>query len=231
MTIGLVFLTLLMAAIVWWLFRQTVNVQPWQAQPVAAAQGVGSIPAPAKMALWTFLAVATSLFVLFVSAYAMRLGLGDWSPLPRPRLLVLNTALLMGASIAMQWTVRAAQRGEALRVQKGLATGGLLTLAFLAGQLYVWKQLDDAGYLVSTNAATAFFYLFTAVHGLHVAGGLVAWARASLRVVRGADPVRTRLAVELCATYWHYLLAVWAVLYALIVSNAFGLAICSSATL
>jgi len=45
------------------------------------------------------------------------------------------------------------------------------------------------------------------------------------------DPARTQLAVELCATYWHYLLAVWVVLYALLVSEGLGLAICSSATL
>ena len=57
-------------------------------------------------------------------------------------------------------------------MQRGLATSGLLTAGFLAGQLFVWKQLNDAGYFVSTNAATAFFYLFTAVHGLHVLGAL-----------------------------------------------------------
>ena len=73
--------------------------------------------------------------------------------------------------------------------------------------------------------------LFTAVHGLHVLGGLVAWARASLRQWRGGDPARTRLAVELCTTYWHYLLGVWVVLYALLVSNDLGLAICSSTPL
>ena len=231
MTIGLVFLSLLMAVILWWLFRQTVNVRPWEAQAASAVAAGSPVPPPAKMALWAFLAVASSLFVLFVSAYAMRLGLGDWSPLPRPRLLVLNTAFLVGASLAMQWTVHAVRRADAARVQRGLAASGLLTLAFLAGKLYVWKQLNDAGFLLTTNAATAFFYLFTAVHGLHVAGGLVAWARASLRAARGTDPDRTRLAVELCATYWHYLLVVWLALYALIVSNAFGLAICSSATL
>ena len=43
--------------------------------------------------LWVFLGVATSLFVLFISAYAMRLGLADWTPLPRAALLLmLNTA-------------------------------------------------------------------------------------------------------------------------------------------
>jgi len=232
MTIGLVFLTLAMAVIVWWLFRQTLNVQPWEAQVAAPqARGGASDRPPAKVALWVFLAVATSLFVLFVSAYSMRLGLADWSPLPRPRLLMLNTALLVGASLAMEWTVYAARRADRDGVRRGLGASGLLTLGFLAGQLFVWKQLNDAGFFLSTDAATAFFYLFTAVHGLHVIGGLVAWVRASARAWRGSDPARMRLGVELCATYWHYLLAVWVALYALLVSNDLGLAICSSTPL
>src|SRR5690606_2195497 len=117
MTIGLVFLTAMMAVIVWWLFSQTINVQPWQAQAAPAAGPAGAAPRPAvQMALWVFLGVATSLFVLFVSAYAMRLGLADWNPLPRPRLLMLNTALLVGASLALQWSVWAGRRGD----QRGL---------------------------------------------------------------------------------------------------------------
>jgi cytochrome c oxidase subunit III len=232
MTIGLVFLSVLMAVIVWWLFRQTIKVQPWQAQvALPDVRGNAATPPAAKMALWVFLAVATSLFVLFVSAYAMRLGLADWAPLPRPRLLMLNTALLVGASLAMQWTVNAARRSEGDKVRRGLWASGLLTFGFLAGQLFVWKQLNDAGYFLSSSAATAFFYLLTAVHGLHVLGGLVAWARASARAWRGSDPARIKLGVELCATYWHYLLAVWVVLYALLVSEGVGLAICSSASL
>lgn len=231
MTIGLVFLTLLMAVIVWWLLRQTINVQPWHAHAVVHEAHAGTARPAMKTALWVFLGVASSLFVLFVSAYAMRLGLADWNPLPRPRLLMLNTAVLVGASLAMEWTVHAARRGDAERVRRGLWAGGLLSIGFIAGQLMVWKQLGDAGYLVSTNAATAFFYLFTAVHGLHVLGGLVAWGRAVLRVWRGAQPAAVRLGVELCATYWHYLLGVWVVLYALLVSEKVGLAICSSVPL
>jgi cytochrome c oxidase subunit 3 len=232
MTIGLVFLTVMMAAIVWWLFRQTINVQPWQAQVAIADAGGGAATRPAiKTALWVFLGVATSLFVLFVSAYAMRLGFADWTPLPRPRLLMLNTALLISASLAMEWTVHAARRADGDNVRRGLWASGLLTFGFLAGQLFVWKQLNDAGYFVSTSAATAFFYLLTAVHGLHVLGGLVAWARASARAWRGTDTAKVRLGVELCATYWHFLLAVWVVLYALLVSEGVGLAICSSAPL
>lgn len=232
MTIGLVFLTGLMAVIVVWLMRQTIRVQPWQPHAVAAEIRVGAADRPpAKTALWVFLAVATSLFVLFVSAWAMRLGLADWAPLPRPRLLVLNTALLVGASLAMQWTVLAARRGERRKVRQGLVAAGALTFGFIAGQLVVWSQLHAAGYFAWTSAASAFFYLFTAVHGVHVLGGLVAWARAAVREWRGADAARSLLGVELCATYWHYLLAVWVVLYVLLVWEGVGLAICSSVPL
>jgi cytochrome c oxidase subunit 3 len=218
-----------MGAIVLWLFRQTVNVQPWQGVAVHERGGGPSERPPAKAALWVFLAVATSLFALFISAYSMRLSFLDWTPLPQPRLLVANTALLVCASVAMEWTVHAARRAEWDRMRQRLWASGLLTLGFVAGQLLVWKQLHDAGYFVTASAATAFFYLLTGVHGLHVLGGLVAWARASARARRNADPERIKLAVELCATYWHYLLAVWVVLFALLVSKDLGLAICSSA--
>lgn len=231
MTIGLVFLTLMMAVIVWWLLRQTINVQPWHSPAVALPVEEPAARPSVKTALWVFLGVATSLFVLFVSAYAMRLGLADWTPLPRPRLLMLNTALLVGASLAMQWTVHAARRQAGDDVRRGLVASGLMTVGFLAGQLVVWKQLNDAGFFVASSAAAAFFYVFTAVHGLHVLGGLVAWLRAVRRSWRGADAAAVRLGVELCATYWHYLLAVWVVLYALLVSDELGLAICSSVPL
>jgi cytochrome c oxidase subunit 3 len=230
MTIGLVLLSLLMGAIVLWLFRQTVNVQPWQGEVAAHELAGGPLGRPAaKTALWVFLAVASSLFALFISAYSMRLSFADWTPLPQPRLLMLNTAVLVGASLAMEWAVHAARRGEWESLRPRLALGGLLTFGFLAGQLHVWKQLHGAGFFLSASAATAFFYLLTAVHGLHVIGGLVAWGRASAAARREADRESVKLTVELCATYWHYLLAVWVVLFALLVSSDVGLAICSSA--
>jgi cytochrome c oxidase subunit III len=230
MTIGMVFLSLLMLAIVGWLFRQTINVQPWQAQAALQQVRGGALAQPAaKTALWVFLAVASSLFALFISAYAMRLSFGDWSPLPRPRLLILNTATLVCASLAMEWTVFAARRADLAGVRRGLSASGLLSFGFLAGQLLVWKQLNEAGYFLASSAASAFFYLLTAVHGLHVLGGLVAWGRASARAWRGSDPARIRLGAELCAIYWHFLLGVWVVLFAVLVSSELGLAVCSSA--
>ena len=71
--------------------------------------------APARVGLWVFLAVVTSLFGLFISAYYMRMGHGhdgtgagtDWAPLSEPAILWLNTLLLIVGSVAMQCGARA----------------------------------------------------------------------------------------------------------------------------
>ena len=94
--------------------------------------------------------------------------------------------------------------------------GGVLTFAFLTGQLYVWQQLVDLGYYANTNTANAFFYLLTALHGLHLLGGLVAWGRSVFRMRRGSSATDLRLSVELCTVYWHYLLMIWLVLFGLL---------------
>ena len=229
MTITLGFLALLMAAVAWWLIKQSVNVQPWVAVPAAQDVHGSALAQPAaKIALWVFLAVATSLFALFVSAYAMRINYLDWSPLPQPRLLTLNTVILVLASIAMQWAVYAGRRGNVKGVKSWLIAAGLLTLAFVGGQLAVWKQLNDAGYFIANSAATGFFYLLTAVHGLHVLGGLVAWSRTAARAWQDVKIDKLKLGVELCATYWHFLLVIWFVLFAVLASNFLGLSICST---
>jgi cytochrome c oxidase subunit 3 len=231
MTLVLLFLVVLMGGLIWWLARQSVNVQPWVAQVGAQDIHGGALDRPAaKTALWVFLAVATSLFALFISAYAMRIRFVDWTPLPQPRLLSLNTAVLILASIALQWTVYAARRRDLQKVRTGLLAGGALSIAFLAGQLLVWKQLADAGYFLASSAATGFFYLLTAVHGVHVVGGLVGWSRTYSRARHStsAGAQRLRLSVEMCAIYWHFLLFAWVVIFAVLASGYLGLSICTT---
>ena len=72
----------------------------------------------------------------------------------------------------------------------GLIASGAFSLGFLAGQLWAWQQMDSAGYFVAANPAYAFFYLLTAVHGVHLLGGLWVWGRTTVRALRGADVAR-----------------------------------------
>lgn len=177
----------------------------------------GGLPLPkAKLGLWVFMGVVTVLFSIIVSTYVARMGFADWQPLPEPRLLWLNTGALIVSSVAMQWAQVAAHRGRLDDVRVALLAGGVLAWAFLAGQLWAWQQLGALGYFVATNPANSFFYLITALHGLHLVGGLVAWGKTTVKVWRGFD---VGLSVQLCAVYWHFLLVVWLVLLGLMLST------------
>ena len=204
-----------MAIVVGWLVRKTLNTAPWVEQRTVDMNGRDGALAllPVQVGLGVFLAVATSLFALLITAYHMRMMEADWTNLDLPRVLWLNSGVLVLASVAMQWTLVAARRGQLDAVRKGLAASGVFSFAFLAGQVWAWRQLNASGQFTAFNPAYAFFLLLTAMHGIHLLGGLAVWARATVRAVRGADFAKVRLSVELCTVYWHFLLVVWAALF------------------
>lgn len=155
------------------------------------------------------IAVLAALFLLFGAAYYMRMQHGDWRPLPEPGLLWLNTVLLAGASLLLQWAV-SAWRGRRWHPAMLLVHGAALCgLAFLLGQLWVWRLISGTGYFSPDNPATAFFYLLTGVHALHLLGGLLVWGRVSYGLFCGVGEALLQRRLELCTLYWHFLLLVW----------------------
>jgi cytochrome c oxidase subunit III len=207
----LIFLSGLAVVAGWWLSRQGLMSKPWLEQGATGEVPVpeAASPPPAKVGLGVFLAVAGSLFALVISTYAMRMQMPDWRDLPIPRILWFNTGVLALSSVALHGAQSAARREEADALKMSLLAAGISALAFLSGQLLAWRQLTDAGYLLTANSANAFFYVMTGAHGLHLLGGLVALGRTGEKAWRGVVPGRLRLSVELCAIYWHFLLVVW----------------------
>jgi cytochrome c oxidase subunit 3 len=100
---------------------------------------------------------------------------------------------------------------------------GFLTIAFLVGQLLAWFELR-AGGIGPESPAFSFFVLLTAVHGLHLIGGLWVLGRSTARIFRSdlgnvVTRGRIRLSVQLCTTYWHWLLLIWLGVFALLLST------------
>ena len=125
----LIVVALIMGALVFWLIRQTINVQPWAEEgPIGHDHAGGALsPSSAKIGLIVFLAVATSLFSLFMSAYFQRMEFGDWKPLPEPGILWLNTGLLILGSVFFQRARNAVIRNQENAVKTNLLMAGLFT--------------------------------------------------------------------------------------------------------
>jgi len=203
---------------VWWLSKHRIASKSWLEQGPAGefpGTGVSAIPV-AKIGLGVLLAALGSLFALFISAYLMRMQLADWQPVPKPTLLWINTGVLMLSSAALQWARAAADRRDQGGVRTGLMAAAAAALAFVVGQLFAWQQLAGTGHFLTAGPASSFFYLITALHGLHLIGGVIALSAVTVRAWRGLEAGRLRLSLDLCSMYWDFLLLMWLVLFGLL---------------
>jgi cytochrome c oxidase subunit 3 len=207
---------LLVGIAVWLYVASRLTSKPWENR--GEEGDVGAIRAPAaRIGLLVFMAVATSLFSLFLTAYSMRMHHGvGWCHLTIPSILWVNTGVLLAASVAMQLASFAAGRGQRQFAQLGLIAGGALTIGFLAGQVMAWQAVGPSLYFIQGSPAIAFFYVLTILHGLHLLGGLYVLGRATLRFAGGAELIDLRQSLSLCAIYWHFLLLVWLVVFAVL---------------
>jgi cytochrome c oxidase subunit III len=234
MNIWVAYGALLCGVIVWIFLVRHFRTRSWERRGsgdprrhIKGDVGAVSLP-PARIGLWVFLAVITSFFALFFSAYYMRMGHGhaaghgisDWHSISKPPILWLNTVMLILSSVTMQLARRASLTNLRARVSGYLIAGGAFAALFLIGQLVAWHQLSVSGYVMSSGPAGAFFYVLTALHGLHLLGGLGVWLKTMIRMRRrGVELIDVRLSIELCTVYWHFLLLVWLAMFALLLST------------
>lgn len=210
--------------------------KPWTQHGVLEGSQDNLTSSAPKVGLWAFLGVVTSIFLVFIGAYYMRMDMSHggiaagqmegWVAVDEPRVLWLNTAALILASIAIQLAhgFSSSPTGRT-KMRRYFNAAGVLTMAFLIGQVYAWQALYQTGEFTAASAAFSFFVLLTAVHGLHLVGGLYVWSRAAARIRRGLEKAQLhevadlRQSVQLCATYWHYLLMIWLVLFAILLTT------------
>jgi cytochrome c oxidase subunit 3 len=213
---------------VWWLLIQRLKEKPWLTQGVVPTSQEGITSSAPKVGLWVFLAVVSSLFGLFASAYVMRMhghgGLAAWQRLDEPSILWVNTLVLVLASGALQIARNRIDADDLTGGRSYFPDSGVLTIVFLAGQMLAWQQARASGNLGPGSPAYAFFVLLTAVHGLHLLGGLLVLGRTTARIFRVdvsnvVARSRIRTSVQLCTTYWHWLLLIWLGVFALLLST------------
>jgi len=177
--------------------------------------GTGVFGDTRLVGLLAFLGTVTMLFIGFTSAYILRRASADWVPLQAPRLLWVNTVLLLASSVTLDLARRALRAWDLEGTLRGFVSAGLLGLGFVVGQTLAWRQLAAEGVFLASNPHSSFFYVLTGVHVVHVLGGLgwyiaLALALRAGRLARGSD------GLGLFALYWHFLAGLWLYLLVLL---------------
>ncbi len=210
MSVILVFLLVVLGFAGWWLAHQRLMSKPWLEvgpDPVGGPERTG-MPTQ-KIALGIFLAVVGALFALFASAYFMRMELSDWRPMPLPRIVWLNTGMLVLASVALECALAADRKRDAGTLRLSLVTGAVATLG-LPGRPA--RRLARSRRQRLPRDRQPGQQLLLPAHGAarpaHPRRPRGAGARRPCGLGRrGRGKLRLRL--ELCVAYWHFLLFVW----------------------
>ena len=165
---------------------------------------------PAQTGMWVAIATISMSFAALTSAMVVRQsGAPDWQHFHLPSILYANTAVLLISSVTLEW----ARRRSAAALSVTLALG----LLFVAGQITAWRELGAQGLFLATAASSSFFYVFTALHGLHVMGGLGAVGYLLQRRLLAGRVAPTTFAAT--ALYWHFMAVLWLYLLVLLAAR------------
>ena len=175
-------------------------------------------PSPKRYSTAITIALVSILmfFMALASAFiVLRRGSDVWVAIHLPRILLLNTLILLASS----FTLEAARRRLSLADPSGFRKLWLLTtglgILFVAGQFVAWRQLVSQGIYIASNQASSFFYIFTGAHAAHLLGGVAVLLYVSFRKMDSKKVSLPALA-EIASYYWHFMDGLWIFLLALL---------------
>ena len=159
--------------------------------------------------LMFFMVLAAAFLVLRVE------NVRHWTGIRIPWILWINTVVLLVSSATLEVARRRLQVDNLGAFRKMWALTTLLGSIFVAGQVIAWKQLAAQGMYVNSQLASSFFYVFTALHAVHLSGGICALLYVGLRKFETARITRAA-AAEVASYYWHFMNGLWLFLLALL---------------
>ena len=183
----------------------------------------------ARLGLFVGVVGITMIFVSFASAYIVRQGLPtfdsrtnslvhDWIPVRLPRLLLINTCVLLLSSFTIELARRRASRsvllapGVSMRggeQPSWLAITVALGLMFLAGQILAWRELAASGFYISATPSSSFVFLLTGMHGVHLLGGVIALLIAGTASLLRRSTQSQSIWLDVTGWYWHFMALLW----------------------
>jgi len=179
----------------------------------------GAVPADVSLVgVWVAIVAIIMLFAALSAVMLLRRHISQqWIETPLPKLIYLNSAVLLISSLTLEFSRASLTAGLSRRFLLWLYTTSALGLGFIAGQIVLWHELVERGIYLATDPSSSFLYLLTGAHALHLAGGVIALLVLVVeggRIVRGT---KSRALLDATAIYWHFMYALWIYILLLLV--------------
>jgi cytochrome c oxidase subunit 3 len=165
-----------------------------------------------------FLVSEVAFFSTLIVTYVTFMGKDVVGPTPAEALslpLVIGTTIsLLSSSVVIHLAEQALHRGQQRTFCLLWAATIALGVVFLLGTAYEWHELITEHHLtISRNLFGTTYYTLVGFHGLHVTAGVITMLIVLGLALRGEVTETHRKGVELVAWYWHFVDAVWIVVF------------------
>jgi cytochrome c oxidase subunit 3 len=171
-----------------------------------------------RIAMWFLLLVVLMTFGGLISAYIVisTNGVMEWQPFALPVQIWVSTVLILASSVTYKIAQSALDRDNQEKSKTWFLATTVFGGMFIASQLLAWFELVRRGVYVQSNPYAGFFYILTAVHALHVIGGIIALGSIVLRTWRktssDVELTKRKQISNAVGWYWHFMDGLWLVL-------------------
>ncbi|MEY3059414.1 MAG: hypothetical protein RL000_766 [Bacteroidota bacterium] len=171
---------------------------------------------PHKFTLWVAIGSILMMFAGLTSAYIVKRSQASWLMLEIPVIFWYSTAAILASSVTIQLSLKALKAREMMAYKRWLMITAVLGVLFLVLQIVGFKQFgaNDIRLIgAGSNASYSFLLAISGLHGLHVLGGVIALVVIAIQALRVASRSYNTVPLEVAATYWHFVDALWIYLF------------------
>jgi cytochrome c oxidase subunit III len=144
----------------------------------------------------------------------------EWKPFQLPIQVWVSTFLILISSLFYEFGNRALQINNQIKAKKWFLITSILGAIFIASQILSWVNLVNSGYYVSGNSYAGIFYILTAIHAVHVLGGIISLGYIVLKTqnitTNETELLRRQWFSKVVGWYWHFVGVLWIVLFLLL---------------
>src|SRR6266850_6569621 len=187
--------------------------------PLPGIPGAWKLPYRGKVGMACLILAESAIFTIFVVAYLYYLGKSLSGPTPRQVLEtpIFYTICLLSSSLTIHFAGKQLERGRRAAFLALWLLTLILGALFLYGTAQEWHRLIyERGLTISTNLFGTTYYALVGLHGFHVIVGLLMLMIVLLFAFLGRVGPEQSARVEVLAMYWHFVDAVWVVVFTVV---------------
>lgn len=164
---------------------------------------------PHKYSMWIAMASITMMFMGFTSAYVVKRSQANWQRFELPAIFWVSTAAILLSSLTIHLSLRQFRERNMIRYKQLITLTAALGIVFAVCQIIGFSDMTSHGLTLDSTVSASFIYVIVGMHILHVIGGVVALIILFARAFRTRIRTYSAVPIEVVATYWHFVDALW----------------------